>query len=181
MNSALLLQGTWKGRGRVLKATGEVVAQYLETATIQLVRQTPAFVVFTLHQDTQHAEITGKPMHTETGFLKIANSNNDDDTAAVATLGLTHPFPSGMVQELSTGTLREHTNTDSSSTRAQLTLTTQKFTRLDSQQDSVDKKQVTGFKRVYRVIDTDKLQYDQYMAVGEGEMYHHLHCEMEKV
>jgi len=167
----VLLQGTWKGRGHVLKATGEVVTQYLETATFEPTRKTPTFVVCRVHQDTKNVA-TGKPMHTETGFLKIMIDDSGDGNSD-ATMGLTHPFPSGMVQEISTGTWN--------AADRKLTLTAQKFSRLDSPDNNA--KSVTGFKRVYTIVQGDdtKLHYDQYMAAGGGEMYHHLHCEMERV
>ena len=169
-----LLQGTWKGRGHVLKATGEIVTQYLETAIFETTRKTPAFVVYRVHQDTKNAN-SGKPMHTETGFLKIIIKDGDENEVAAATMGLTHPFPSGMVQEMSTGTWN--------AAERQLTLTAQTLARLDNvSDDNSGSKPVTGFKRVYTVVEPDKkLHYDQFMAAGGGEMYHHLHCEMEKV
>ena len=170
--SSTLLKGTWKGRGQVLKATGEVVAHYLETATFEPTRKTPSFVVYRVHQDTQNAT-TGKPMHTETGFLKIMTMNDGGDGNGAATMGLTHPFPSGMVQEMSTGTWN--------AVDRQLTLTAQKLSRLDNTDDSNNSKPVTGFKRVYTLVQDDKVIYDQFMGAGGGEMYHHLHCEMEKV
>eukprot|EP00977_Amphora_coffeiformis_P018200 scaffold6301_cov165-Amphora_coffeaeformis.AAC.3 len=167
-----LLSGTWKGRGHVLKATGEVVTHYLETATFEPTRKTPTFVVYRVHQDTQNAD-TGKPMHTETGFLKMMMNDGNNDAAA--TMGVTHPFPSGMVQEISTGIWN--------ATERQLTLTAQKLSRLDTAgvDNNSNSKPVTGFKRVYTVVKDDALHYDQFMAAGGGEMYHHLHCEMEKV
>ena len=156
-----LWQGTWQGRGTVLKRSGEVAASYLETATWEATRQTPDFVVYNVHQNTRH-EVSSKPMHTETGFLKIVK-----DTGA-AVLGLTHPFPSGMVNEISKGELQDQV----------LTLSSQDFQRAVASGD--DAKQVTAFKRIYKLVDESKLHYDQYLKVGDGEMYHHLHCEMER-
>ena len=160
--SLKIFAGTWKGRGQVLKRTGEVAATYTETAVWEITRATPTFVVYRLHQDTQNAE-TAKPMHTETGFLKILQENGE------ATMNLCHPFPSGFVNEMSYGKLNGNL----------LTVEANDFQRVgSSNSDRSDAKQVTGFKREYKVVD-DKLLYDQYLASGGGELYHHLHCEME--
>lgn len=156
-----LFAGKWKGSGKVLKSTGEVAAAYKETAVFEITRKTPAFVVYRVHQDTQHAE-SSKPMHTETGFCRIMEETGQ------ATMSVVHPFPKGMVSELCEGQL------DLSD--GKLTLVAREFMRA-VKSDSLDK-QVTGYKREYK-RDGDKLVYDQYLASGGGEMYHHLHCEME--
>jgi hypothetical protein len=153
-----MFAGTWKGRGQVLKRTGEVAATYTEVAVWELTRQTPAFVVYKLYQDTRHAD-TSKPMHTETGFLKIMKESGQ------ATLNLAHPFPSGFVNEMSYGKLDGN----------MLTLEANDFQR--AAPTNSDSKQVTGFKREYTLMG-EKLVYDQYLASGGGELYHHLKCEL---
>lgn len=157
--STSVFSGTWRGKGSVLKKTGEVAAVYLETATFEITRKTPAFVVYRMHQDTKNAD-SSKPMHTETGFLKIL-----EDTG-VATSTLAHPFPSGFIGELSEGQLTGNT----------LTLTAKDFQR--AVQPETTDKQVTGFKREYK-REGNKLIYDQYLSSGGSDMYHHLHCEMD--
>ena len=154
-----IFAGKWKGKGNVLKKTGEVAATYLETANFEITRRTPDFVVYRMHQDTKNAE-TSKPMHTETGFCKILG-----DTGA-ATSTLAHPFPSGFIGELSEG----HLSGDI------LVLTAKDFQRAVQPQNT--DKQVTGFKREY-TRKGDKLIYDQYLSSGGSDMYHHLHCEMD--
>jgi hypothetical protein len=154
-----LFAGTWKGKGRVLKRSGEEAATYLETATFEITRKTPAFVVYRMHQDTKNAE-TSKPMHTETGFCKIL-----EETGA-ATCSLAHPFPSGFISELTEGSMSGNT----------LTLTARDFQR--AVKPETTDKQVTGFKREYK-REGDKLIYDQYLSSGGCDLYHHLHCEMD--
>jgi hypothetical protein len=157
--STSIFSGTWKGQGHVLKRTGEVAASYVEAATFEITRKTPAFVVYRVHQDTKNME-TSKPMHTETGFLKIMEDCGD------ATMTCAHPFPSGFVSELSEGGLSGET----------LTLEAKDFQRA-VKMETLDK-QVTGYKRVY-TRQGDNLVYDQYLGSGGKDLYHHLHCEME--
>jgi len=160
-----LFAGTWKGRGQVMKRTGEVVATYQEIFLVQVTRQTPQFTIYRLHQDTQHA-VSGKPMHAETGFLKIMSDSLS------ATLNMSHPFPSGAINEMAYGQMVDQT----------LTLESNDFQRAKSTAaPDANKKQVTAFKREYKIVD-DKLHYDQYLATdnSNGELYHHLHCEMER-
>jgi hypothetical protein len=155
-----LLAGTWKGQGKVLKKSGEVAAIYLETAVFEIVRQTPDFVVYRMHQDTRNND-SQKPMHTETGFCKILMATG------AATSTLSHPFPSGFVGELSEGTLVDST----------LTLTAKDFQRAVPPDESLGK-HVTGFKREY-TRQGDTLVYDQYLSSGGCDLYHHLHCELD--
>jgi hypothetical protein len=157
--STSIFAGTWKGQGHVLKRSGEVAASYVEAATFEITRKTPAFVVYRVHQDTKNME-TSKPMHTETGFLKIMEDHGD------ATMTCAHPFPSGFVSELSEGGLSGET----------LTLEAKDFQRA-VKMETMDK-QVTGYRRVY-TRQGDKLVYDQYLGSGGKDLYHHLHCEME--
>lgn len=173
-----LFAGKWKGNGKVLKRTGEVAASYKETTVFEITRKTPAFIVYRVHQDTQHAA-TSKPMHTETGFCKIMEETGK------ATMSVVHPFPKGMISELSEGQL------DLSS--GKLTLMAKEFMRAvktpASESDDDNNKHVTAFKREYK-RDGDKLVYDQYLSsstspsgggddAGPSQVYHHLHCELE--
>lgn len=159
-----LFAGKWKGNGKVLKSTGEVAATYKETAVFEITRKTPTFVLYRVHQDTQHAE-TCKPMHTETGFCRIMEETGQ------ATMSVVHPFPKGMISELSEGQF------DSSC--GKLTLVAKEFMRAVKSDSLDEEKQVTGFKREY-TRDGDKLVYDQFLSSsGGGGLYHHLHCEME--
>ena len=143
------------------KVGGVVAAQYQETAIFDIVRQTPAFVVYRMHQETKHSE-TLQPMHTETGFCKIARETGD------ATLELVHPFPSGMIGELAKGIL----NGDGT-----LSLEAKGFQRA-VEADPMDDKRLSGFKRVYS-RKGDTLIYDQYLSSGGSDLFHHLHCELE--
>jgi hypothetical protein len=158
-----IFAGKWKGKGSVFKKTGGVATTYLETATFEIARKTPDFVVYRMHQDTKNAE-TSKPMHTETGFCKILS-----ETGA-ATMTQAHPFPSGFIGELAEGQLRED---------GTLTLVAKDFQRAVKTTDKMDK-QVTGFKREYK-RSGDKLIYDQYLSSDGSELFHHLHCEMDPI
>jgi THAP4-like, heme-binding beta-barrel domain len=160
LSNPAIFAGSWKGQGKVLKRTGEVVATYLETAIFEVVRQTPDFVLYRLHQDTRNAE-SQKPMHTETGFCKIMIETGK------ATSTLVHPFLSGFVSELSEGQCSDQV----------LTLVAKDFQRATIA-DSVAGEPVTGFKRKY-TRNGDKLVYDQYLSSGGRDLYHHLHCELE--
>jgi hypothetical protein len=173
--SALL--GVWKGKGRVLSKTDETVtlAPYLEECSFELLRWGHSFCVYRMMQKTKHAE-KQKPMHAETGFFKFTLSNvkavgeDDDDDDVMMILveaGLTHPFPKGVVTELSTGSF------DGKSMK----LTSTQFQRAVVSADvsaEEEEKVVTKYAREYEV-DGDKLSYVQYL-----EGIPHLKCEMIK-
>ena len=137
------------------------------------VRKTDSFVVYRHLQETQHAT-AGKPMHTETGFLKLAT-----DGTAVGSFA--HPFPSGFVQEMSRG-VWEKINEDDKNDTLQVTLQAKDFQRAVANPPANGKKQVHGFKRVYTLQGNDNLSYKQFLSTTEGgdNLYHHLSCSFTK-
>ena len=111
-------------------------------------------------------------MHTETGFCKVMLGSGE------CTMQQAHPFPSGFISELSEGKLSEGGNV--------MTLVAKDFQRAkkedNNEKDGSGSKKLTGFKRVYEVdAAKGKLKYDQYLSSGGCDLFHHLHCEMERV
>lgn len=66
MNSALFFLGRWRGIGSVI----EKPVKYLEEATFEIFRTTPATVIAYNHKTWADEEKT-KPMHYESGVIKI--------------------------------------------------------------------------------------------------------------
>ena len=172
IDDLLCLAGTYQGEGHVLKSTGETAATYTEVAEFKPVRKTDDFVVYRHVQETKHA-VKNVPMHTETGFLKLLR-----DGTAVASYA--HPFPSGFIDEISTGSLVKGGDTKT------LTLTAKDFQRAadldNSPPPQTGKKQVQGFQRVYTLDSDGKLSYKQYLSTDKGgdNLYHHLTCTFTK-
>jgi len=157
---ASVLSGKFKGSGTAFLHGKEI--PYTEECSLAIVRKNPKMVVYRVQQDTRHAQ-QEKPMHLEVGVLKIFNSN--DSTLLQAEAGIVHPFPKGTVNELAKGTLDTDTNT--------LTLESTGFQRANESDD----KQVTALRRVYHRVG-NTLTYDQYLGVNNGQLTHHLHCEL---
>lgn len=171
------LAGTWQGQGQVLNASGETVATYMEQATFEILRQTNTAVVYRHLQKTRHAT-ANKPMHAETGFLKLDSTADKTATASFA-----HPFPSGFVQEMSHGTWKYNNNDDANASSClQITLDAQDFQRAATSAATSDKKQVQGFRRVYTLMGDGTLSYKQYLSTTAGgdNLYHHLTCSMKR-
>ena len=169
------LVGTWQGQGHVLNAAGETVATYVEQASLELLRRTDTAVVYRHWQQTRHAVVPDKPMHAETGFIKL-DLINDHQTA---TGSFAHPFPSGFVQEMAHGTWTH----DNDASCLQITLDAKDFQRAAVAAAADDKKQVQGFRRVYTYSGKDDtLSYEQYLSTSAGgdNLYHHLTCSMTR-
>ena len=221
MEELLSFAGTWKGEGSVFNSLGEEVAKYTEQAVFEPVRKTDTFVVYRHCQDTHRGSSSSsssssggsssgtasasagtppKPMHTETGFWKLSC-----DGKAVSSFA--HPFPSGFIYEMSEGMLERTDDANSgtsSSHTIRLTLTASSFQRatVPEDQEQQEKKQVSGFRRVYTVSSSaggkgnELLSYKQYLSTQHktkkdvggtnisestcGGLYHHLSCSMTK-
>lgn len=157
-----VLSGKFKGTGTVFHHGTKI--PYHEECSFKIMRKNPTLVVYRLQQDTKHAD-TEKPMHLEMGVLKVFNQEEGEDSFK-AEAGFTHPFPKGTVNEMTKGTLDTATGT--------LTLDSMGFQRSNENGDN----HVTGLRRVYH-RDGNCLVYDQYLGVNEGDLVHHLHCELE--
>jgi len=173
--------GTWKGKGTIFPAPTSpnhlTTVPYDETAVFEVVRKTPDFVVYRVHQDTKHGVEKDKPMHTETGFLKIMADSGD------STMQVVHPFPKGFVSELTEGRLVVEEEEGGSSI-PKLKLKAKEFQRAKSDSSDDGSKSVTGLERHYKVLDDGggkvRLVYEQYLSSGGRDPFHHLHCEMTK-
>jgi THAP4-like, heme-binding beta-barrel domain len=149
--------GVWKGQGQVWKQNGDVAIQYKETLIIKIVRKSSTFVVLNWQQDTQHAE-TGTPLHTEIGFVRI--ETEDTIQRYVVTAGFTHPFPAGILNEMSRGTFIGD----------RLELLSKDFQRA-----SPDQKKARSYVREYEVTGPNTLSYTHHL----NEKLH-LKCDLKR-
>lgn len=162
VQKASVLAGKFRGTG--IFYNHGTKTPYDEECSFTVMRKNPKMVVYRLQQDTKHANKDHHPMHLEIGVLKVFNSEAGCSFTAEA--GFTHPFPKGTANEMTKGTLDTATGT--------LTLDSIGFQRSNKEGDKV----VTGLRRVYH-RDGNSLIYDQYLGVNEGDLVHHLHCELE--
>jgi len=149
--------GIWKGQGRALKQSGDYASSYNETLNIAIVRSSPTFVVLEWHQDAHSAE-SGKPMHRESGFIRI--ETHDTRQRFVASAGFTHSFPAGILTEICKGTF----------TGESLELTARDFERT-----SPGQKKPRSYLRQYSVNESNVMTYTQYM----NDILH-LTCELTR-
>lgn len=139
------------------KQNGEVAIQYNEKLVIKIVRKSSSFVVLDWQQDTQHAE-TGRPMHTENGFVRIETEDTMENY--VVTAGFTHPFPAGILSEMSRGTLIGD----------KLELSSKDFQRA-----SPDQGKARSYVREYEVTGPNTLSYKHHL----NEKLH-LKCDLKR-
>jgi hypothetical protein len=177
------LVGTWKGEGTVDRRPISAAPVYSEVLEIRVVRQTPEFVVLHWFQDTKNTS-TGKPMHTETGFLKVLNREepgaarssgmeSSTNLSFKVEAGFTHPFPPGLATELSKGTLLSSTTSDDNQTSVLLSLESHDFCRANAspdedKDDHILRHYIRGYKVVERKqeggVPQAELSYVQYFG-----------------
>jgi hypothetical protein len=97
------LEGMWKGEGRGVYPPRVGEFHYVEELTITAL---PKPNTWELRSVTKHKE-TGKPMHSEVGFIRCPAHNNESTRGNIE-FCLVHPFG---VTEVSEGQFNEETGT----------------------------------------------------------------------
>lgn len=158
VKKASILEGKFRGTGTVFDGRNEVAIE--EEWSFTVTRRNPRMVVYRLF-NTRYAE-DGAPMNLEMGVLKVLDSDGDRLSAEA---GFTRPFDGGndlSLEQLTKGTFDV--------AAAELTLESKGFQKTSEEGEIQD----TRLRRVYRLVDRDRLVYDQFL----GDV-HHLHSELE--
>lgn len=158
VKKASVLEGQFRGTGTVFDGRNEIAVE--EEWSLTVTRRNPRMVVYRLF-NTRYAE-DGAPMHLEMGVLKVLDSDGD---RLPAEAGFTCPVHGGHdsnPEQLAKGSFDV--------AAGELTLESKRFQKTSEAGEIED----TTLRRVYRLVDSNRLVYDQFL----GDV-HHLHSELE--
>jgi len=148
----MALVGTWAGTGRGIYPTIESF-DYLETITV-----TAPPKPFLVYQQTTRAPSDGRPLHTETGYLRLLEGTDDTE--------LTIAQPTGFV-EVHTGTVSVADGRTSVHLRSVFVARTPSAKQVDAVERRL-------------LVENDLLTYELHMAAMGQPMQLHLAASLSR-